>query len=119
MATNIQRWAQQVFDMSGADKINLGPLADMSLETQVDWLKQLHSHGRKFPSSFDGRPIYPNWSDFVIGAHSIFELRRDVNGKFAGYEELSLSEGWQRITEFGKIAHTQNIGNIPMANELN
>lgn len=119
MATNKERWARQVFDMSGMDKINLGPLTDMDLESQISWLQMLHGHGRKLPSSFDGRPIYPDWSDWVIAPHSIFELSRDEKGKFLHYEELTLEEGWRRITEFGTVAHAKNIGNIPIANELN
>lgn len=117
--TNIERWAKQLFDMSGADKINLGPLAEMDLDSQINYLKERHFYGKKFPSSFDGRPIYPAWADWIISAHSIYELSRDEQGKFLHYEELTLAEGWQRITEFGKIAHAQNIGNIELANELN
>lgn len=117
--TNKERWGRQLFDIAGAEKFNLGPLTDMDLDSQINYLKKRHFYGKKFPSSFDGRPVYPAWSDFIIAAHSIFELRRDERGKFAGYEELTLAEGWQRITEFGKIAHAQNIGNIPMANQPN
>lgn len=113
MDTNLKRWAKQIALIAGADEHNVAPLAEMDLQSQVDYLKEVHRvKGGTLPNNFHKRPVYPNWCDWCIRLNTIVELSRDENGKMLHLEELTLEQGFNRIEEYGKIAHKQGAGNV-------